>query len=153
MPNDCYNTIECYHEDTEIIKRLKEALSRDPPAFFAEFIPCSDYVNAYSYWGTKWDVYDVNIDEEQENSLRVSFYTAWTPPLHAYELLQQQHGFVIVAKFMESGNDFCGYWYDGYEKTFEHVSENMADVPEEFHFYFESDVEEEDEKDEKNEKS
>ena len=41
MPNDCYNIIECYHEDTEIIKRLKDALSRDPPAFFAEFIPVS----------------------------------------------------------------------------------------------------------------
>lgn len=142
MPNDCYNTIECYHEDTEIIKRLKEALSRDPPALFAEFIPCPDDKTPYSYWGTKWDVYDVNIEEEQENSLKVSFYTAWTPPINAYEQLQAQ-GFVIEAKFMESGNDFCGYWCDGNEQTFEHVSENKADVPEEFHFYFENEEEEE----------
>ena len=141
MPNDCYNTIECYHEEPEIIKRLKEALSRDPPAFFAEFIPCPDNENAYSYWGTKWDVYDVNIEEEQEDSLKVSFFTAWTPPFHAYELLQQQ-GFVIDAKFMEYGNDFCGYWNNGDEKTFEGVSVDKANVPEEFHFYFENEEEE-----------
>ena len=135
MPNDCYNTIECSHEEPEMIKRLKESLSRDPPAFFAEFIPCPDNETAYSYWGTKWDVYDVIIDEEKENSLRITFYTAWTPPINAYELLQIQ-GFVIDAKFMEYGNDFCGYWCEGNEKTFEDVSTNLADVPEEFHEYF-----------------
>ena len=141
MPNDCYNIIECYHEDMEIIKRLKEALSRDPPAFFAEFIPYKKNENPCSYWGTKWDVYDVNIEEEQEDSLKVSFFTAWTPPFHAYELLQQL-GFVIEAKYMEYGCDYCGYWCDGKEQTFEDVSKNMENVPEEFHFYFKVDEEE-----------
>ena len=80
-------------------------------------------------------MYDVNIEDETENSLRVSFFTAWSPPLRGYAQLQKL-GFTIDAKFMEIGYDFCGYWKEGIETIFENVHENIDNVPEEFHYYF-----------------
>ena len=144
MPNDCYNIIECKHDDPSIIERLKEAIQREPPMFFAEFIPCPKHKTLNELWGTKWDVYDIEIESEIGNTLRLSFNTAWTPPLKAYVHLKKL-GFTIDAKFMESGCDFCGYWKDGKETIFENVYENMKDVPEEFHFYFEEGDEDSDE--------
>jgi len=136
MPNHCDNFVECIqHEDTEMIKRLKESLCQDPPSFFATFIPCPENDTPDAYWGTKWDVYDVVIEEETNNSLQISFFTAWTPPLQAYHHLKQI-GFIIYAGFAEPGCDFCGYWKDGDEEFFENVSENIDMVPEEFRNYF-----------------
>lgn len=148
MPNDCYNIIDCIrHDDSEMIKRLKESLIREPPSFFAEFIPFTKNSTPKSYWGTKWDVYDANVEKETENSLQISFNTAWSPPLQAYIRLKKI-GFIIDAMFMESGCDFCGYWKDGVETIFENVSENIDKVPEEFHYYFCNDEEEEEEEEE-----
>lgn len=146
MPNHCNNIIHCKHDDDKIIQRLKEALSRDPPVFFAEFVPCPENDSPISYWGTKWDVYDVNIDNETEHTLQISFYTAWSPPTEAYARLQKL-GFTIDAMFMETGCDFCGYWRNGEETVFENVSNDLSVVPEDFHFYF-NDSDEENDKDE-----
>ena len=146
MPNDCTNIVKCTHDDPEIIQRLKEALSRETPAFFAEFIPCPENEIRTSYWGTKWDVYDVNIEGETEDTLQLSFYTAWSPPFAAYTLLQKL-GFTIDAMFMECGCDFCGYWRNGEEIIYENVRDNISAVPEEFHYYFcDSDEENNDDK-------
>ena len=143
MPNDCYNIVEICHDDPDTIKRLIECLEKDPPEFFAAFVPCPKNNNCVSYWGTKWDVYDVSIDDKSDdNTINVSFSTAWSPPMIAYSQLQQL-GFTINAKFMESGGDFCGYWNDGEEIIYENVVDNIQDVPEEFHFYFQVDEEEE----------
>lgn len=139
MPNDCYNIIECIkHDNPEIIKRLKENLSKEPPVFFADLIPCPPNELCTSYWGTKWDVYDVNIIEVTENALHIAFYTAWSPPLLAYGHLKKL-GFNIDAQFMESGYDFCGSWKDGVEIIYDNVRDNLDNVPEEFHFYFQDD--------------
>ena len=143
MPNDCYNIVEISHDDPDTVKRLVECLEKEPPEFFAAFVPCHKSENCVSYWGTKWDVYDVSIDEKSDdNTINVSFSTAWSPPMRAYSQLQKL-GFTINAKFMESGGDFCGYWNDGEEIIYENVVDNIKDVPEEFHFYFQVDEEEE----------
>ena len=135
MPNDCNNIIKCTHDDPAIITLLTEYLSRDPPVFFNKFVPCPEDKTRTSYWGTKWDIYDVIIEGKTEYTLQLSFYTAWSPPFGAYTQLQKI-GFTIEAMFMECGRDFCGYWQNGEAVVFENVRDNLSAVPEEFHFYF-----------------
>jgi len=144
MPNDCYNIIDISHNNSDTMNRLVECLENDPPEFFAAFVPCPKNENCVSYWGTKWDVYDVSIDEKSDDNstINISFSTAWSPPTRAYSQLQKL-GFSINAKFMESGGDFCGYWNNGEEIIYANVLDNIKNVPEEFHFYFENEEEEE----------
>jgi hypothetical protein len=152
MPNHCYNYIEfIHHDDPNMIKRLEEYLNREEPVFFAEFVPCPEDEHRVSYWGTKWDVYDCNVDEISENSMSMSFHTAWTPPIAAYEKLTKL-GFKISALYVETGCDFCGYWNDGEETVYENASENLSDIPLELREYFcQEDSEEEEEEEEEEE--
>jgi hypothetical protein len=144
MPNDCYNVIySIEHDNPDVMIRLKNSLKQDPPVFFAEFLPCPENEHPTSYWGTKWDVYDVYMLEDNDDVLQISFYTAWSPPLAAYALLKTL-GFTIEANFMEYGADFCGYWKDGIETIYENVHDNLHNVPEEFHYYFLNDQDDED---------
>lgn len=143
MPNDCLNIIECLqHDDPDTVQCLVEGLQCDPPVFFAAFVPCPDTTTPVHHWGTKWDVYNVVLDAVTDTTVQMSFHTAWRPPLEAYEKLKAQ-GFTIDAMFMESGSDFCGYWRDGDTIMFDNVRQDLDNVPEDFHFYFVDDVEEE----------
>ena len=144
MPNHCFNIIErIRHNDPNVIKRLEECLKLDPPVFLSEFVPCSEDEECSFYWGTKWDVYDVMISEVTENSINLSFNTAWGPPTGAYAKLKEL-GFTINALFMESGCDFCGYWKNGEHVIYNNVRDDLANIPEEFHFYFCDEDEDED---------
>ena len=146
MPNHCYNIIESIsHDDPGVIQRLKECLEQDEPTFLQTFVPYPENEDPRSYWGTKWDVYDVVIGNADETSISFSFNTAWSPPTAAYSRLKAM-GFTIDALFVEPGCDFCGYWKDGEEIVYENVSANLADVPEEFHEYFCEDEDEDENK-------
>ena len=143
MPNHCYNEINISHDDPDMIIRLLESLEEYPPAFFAEFVPCPENKDRVSYWGTKWDIYDVDIDKNSGiNEIYLSFNTAWSPPLKAYVLLKEL-GFKIYANFMEIGCDFCGFWIDGKETIYTNVIGNLKNIPEDFHSYFKKHEEEE----------
>lgn len=150
MPNDCCNNITISHSNRKLMVQLEQSLQQDPPSFLATFLPCPDCTRCTKYWGTKWDVYDVqiqqslsgedrrdagNVVEASSHWMSVSFYTAWSPPCNAYQKLQDM-GFLIEAQFMESGGDFCGYWNDGKYIIYENVHDNKDNVPEEFHSYF-----------------
>jgi len=76
------------------------------------------YGNWYDYcvgeWGTKWDVggdgqSDIHPDGRM---LHTSFDSAWSPPVNAYEKLEQL-GFRVNAQFYESGMAFAGSYEDG----------------------------------------
>ena len=67
-------------------------------------------------WGTKWDIVaqDAELDEGE---LRISFDTAWSPPLEAYDKLRDM-GFYIKAYYYEPGCVFAGIWEDGCEDAY-----------------------------------
>jgi hypothetical protein len=76
------------------------------------------YSNWYDFcvgeWGTKWDVggdgqSDIHPDGK---SLFTSFDSAWSPPVNAYQKLEQL-GFRVNAMFYESGMAFAGIYEDG----------------------------------------
>lgn len=76
------------------------------------------YGNWYDYcvneWGTKWDVGgDGQTDVHPEGKmLHTSFDSAWSPPVNAYQKLEQL-GFRVEAQFYESGMAFAGTYRDG----------------------------------------
>ena len=76
------------------------------------------YSNWYDFcvgeWGTKWDVggdgqTDIHPDGRM---LHTYFDSAWSPPVNAYEKLEQL-GFRVNAQFYESGMAFAGSYEDG----------------------------------------
>lgn len=72
-------------------------------------------------WGTKWDIgYDSATDNAatiEGNSFTVRFDSAWSPPIGAYEKLEQM-GYTIIAYYFESGCDFCGKYAHGVDECY-----------------------------------
>ncbi len=71
------------------------------------------YANWYDFavaeWGTKWDIggSDASIIQRDANTIEMSFESAWSPPIGAYEKLQAL-GFNVTGYYWEPGMGFCG---------------------------------------------
>ena len=90
----------------------------------AENVAKYGYGNWYDFcvgeWGTKWDIggdgqSDVHPDGKM---MHASFDSAWSPPVGAYEKLEQL-GFRVNALFYEGGMAFAGSYEDGNCDDFE----------------------------------
>ena len=72
-----------------------------------------------SHWGTKWDVgRDGSCHLDDLDGLKLSFDSAWSPPIAAYETLETL-GFSVLAYYYESGCSFCGRYQEGEDDYFE----------------------------------
>ena len=62
-------------------------------------------------WGTKWDCYEVDIDEcDLPNGFEVTFDTAWSPPEEICQALREQYPDVCISWFFdEPGMEVAGY--------------------------------------------
>ena len=61
-------------------------------------------------WDTKWDAYDVSIDDDDPDQLEVSFNTAWSPPEAICNELRAQYPDLSVSWFYdEPGCELAGY--------------------------------------------
>lgn len=81
------------------------------------------YDNWYHFcigeWGTKWDVNrDSGSAILEEDTLILSFDTAWSPPIEAYKKLENM-GFEIWALYYESGMMFCGSYGQGSDEFYD----------------------------------
>jgi hypothetical protein len=94
------------------------------------------YKNWYDYcvneWGTKWDVspYEPITADIENNQLILSFDSAWSPPIVAYEKLIEM-GFSIRAYYYEPGMAFAGVWEDGDDDFYEYGGYDSTQVAEE----------------------
>lgn len=85
-----------------------------------------------SEWGTKWDIGangGAQVDD-QGRMLTLSFESAWSPPVAAYEKLEEQ-GFRITAMYYEPGMGYCGMYDehgDEYYDLSDMNSEEVADL-------------------------
>ena len=60
-------------------------------------------------WGTKWDCYDLSIDED-EQELNLEFNTAWSPPEEICRALKERFEDADIQWFYdEPGMEFAGY--------------------------------------------
>jgi hypothetical protein len=101
-------------------KKLEEDTARN--------IEVHGYGNWYDFcvdrWGTKWDIgcdsayNDRLTPDSARNPITVSFNSAWSPPISAYEKLSEM-GFSIRAYYFEGGMMYCGSWIEGEDKYFD----------------------------------
>ena len=80
-------------------------------------------------WGTKWDIeFDNAFVMDEGKTVSLSFNSAWSPPIAAYEKLKEM-GFEIYALYMEPGMGFAGEWEDGddYCVEYDFTNDNWAD--------------------------
>jgi hypothetical protein len=159
MPNWCQNTATFHHEDPKQIDRIVDGLANE--RLFGEFLPCpkelldmgsplSDaeqaeanvekygaadwYQWCINNWGTKWDVGE-EVDTAtriDENTVKLSFDTAWNPPVNFYEHLAAELDFDITAYYLEEGMGFAGkYTSDAGDESYNFDgNEDLEDIPE-----------------------
>jgi hypothetical protein len=68
--------------------------------------------------------------QDINGGLILSFDSAWSPPVTAYEKLLDM-GFRIYATYYESGMCFCGIWDNGDDIYFEYGSMSAAEARDE----------------------
>ena len=65
-------------------------------------------------WGTKWNSYDFELDDESKSKLQVRFLTAWCPPKEIFIALRNycnEHNLALSWEYMQEE--------DGYEETYQ----------------------------------
>jgi len=61
-------------------------------------------------WDTKWDAYDVTVEDEDPDQLEVTFNTAWSPPEAICSQIREDYPDVEVSWFYdEPGCEIAGY--------------------------------------------
>lgn len=153
MPNWCNNTVEITHEDPAMIERVRKAFNEG--ALLNEFIPCpaelhehespirdpelsqrfmeqygsTDWYNwQVNNWGTKWDIgADGEPAQDIPGGLMLTFDSAWSPPVTAYEKLMDM-GFFIRAYYYEPGMAYAGIWEDGNDDFYEYGGMNSEQI-------------------------
>jgi len=83
-------------------------------------------------WGTKWDVGgdDYNpADDTDPNHTRMSFDSAWAPPVPAMEKFMDQ-GFRVKLIYWESGMCFCGLFDENGDDYYEYTDMSVDELAE-----------------------
>ena len=138
MPNWCYHSAEISHDDPAKISTLiqtildgrtfehflpipPEVIGPTDPDLEARGIKAmggTEYQWRVDHWGTKWDICYPSIEKKSGNSIFVSFETAWSPPLGAFEAMKAE-GYKVRSEYWEEGGFYVGIWDDGDSRIFE----------------------------------
>jgi hypothetical protein len=107
-------------------KKLEEDTARN--------LEVHGYGNWYDYcvneWGTKWDVGADGCDADDiPGGLMLTFDSAWSPPIAAYEKLTDM-GFRIRAMYYEPGMGYAGVWEEGDDNFYEYGGMNSKQIAE-----------------------
>ena len=101
-------------------RELGDAIANGQPD--AVMIEKYGYSSWYDYcvneWGTKWDVGEDGATDIHPDGTMLNTYfdSAWSPPIGAYEKLEQL-GFTVDAYYYEGGMAYAGTYYDGNEDS------------------------------------
>ena len=61
-------------------------------------------------WDTKWDAYDVEVDDTDEDHTIITFNTAWSPPEAVCRAMREEYPDLAVSWFYdEPGCEIAGY--------------------------------------------
>ena len=132
MPNHCFNRIEIYGKEASKIASKIE--SKETPFDFTKIFPEPDYDKTeveptfrkeegddfrmpswwdwrVQNWGTKWNSYDCEVIEMDDEQVEYTFSTAWGPPEGVIEKLREQYPDVSITAFYdEPGMEIAGYY-------------------------------------------
>lgn len=109
--NDNELTTSYGDEEKQKVVEAKKA------AMMAKYGYSSWYDWNIANWGTKWDLCEVTKTRVNENTIQLSFDTAWSPPVEAYDVLTGM-GFEITAYYHEPGMCFAGIYEDGIDDCY-----------------------------------
>lgn len=113
MPNWCSCDLEITGKKEDITKLLENAKKEDSLFSIEKLFPMpnteTDWYNwRTTNWGTKWDLSDVQLDNQGE-FVQLTFETAWGPPLEAFDKISKDYPSLNFAMtFREPGMDFFG---------------------------------------------
>jgi hypothetical protein len=124
MPNWCDNTVRLTFQDKEALDVLEKELSNKEGDGVFQLLrpnPAGEWQYDWSVenWGTKWDMSLIDFNREDDNTIWISFETAWSPPIALYEFLYEE-GWNVEAYYHEPGMAFCGSWIEGHEEFYEY---------------------------------
>jgi len=137
MPNWCENTVTITHKDKLKLDVIEAGLSNDKTQELFNVIhpnPSGEWEYEWSVnnWGSKWDASIHDWERQDDNTIWVSFDSAWSPPIALYEFMES-NGYTVEAMYWESGMGFCGAWRDGYDDFYEYdISDRdtLENIPE-----------------------
>lgn len=135
MPNHVMNKMTISGTSSIIDELLNKVTTDTTPFDFNGIIPMPDHIyrgdlgnkelalygknNWYDWsvenWDTKWNAYDVVLERDFPNEVRIQFCTAWNEPYPIYFALNEQYPDLdIYIEFANEdlGND-CGYFLNG----------------------------------------
>jgi len=146
MPNHCYQTVYI-HGPREMVQELYWGLELQRPRFNDIIVPIPfDKLSGMTghqwrcdNWGTKWEVQDVEIDDDglehseagvdvHKDAPNVSWFsfrcwTAWTPPVPVWDKLHEL-GITVDADYEDECGMFEGTYQSGVDSSW---------IPDEIH--------------------
>ena len=129
MPNWCSNSLTLKHDDPAMIDKAVAGFTEGK--LLETFVPYEgewNYDWCVSNCGTKWDVGgDNGYIRPNPKTLKISFDSAWAPPLEAYRMMEEL-GFTIEAMYYEPGMCFCGLYEDGNDDYYEYGGIDAAEL-------------------------
>ena len=135
MPNLCDNTLNISNADKSKIDALETELKKDDAEILKFLRPYEgewDYGWCVENWGTKWDARVIDYFRDGDNSISITFETAWGPPLTLYSYLyESDEGWEIDAYYNEPGMCFAGTWYNGSDDLYEYAELSADEIDEE----------------------
>lgn len=135
MPNWCDNSVRLSHNDIQKIDALAAVLEdKENQQVLQHLRPNPtgewDYNWSVENWGTKWDIGIIDWERQDDNTIWISFDSAWSPPTVAYEYLNDE-GWTIEAYYHEPGMGYAGmYTSDGGDDYYEYDITNPNFVDE-----------------------
>ena len=142
MPNHTDNRVILSHDDSQKIDMIYNIMNTDDTPLCQTLIPMpkalegtqglSDGPNWYDWrlqnWGTKWDVYETHCTRIDANTLQLTFYTAWSPPIPVFDKLVDM-GFEVNARYLDEGWMYAGEYVDGDDWTTDDVESVVTEYP------------------------
>lgn len=140
MPNWCDNSAYFRNDDVSKIDALEKVLNEKDSTGISsngEIFqhlrprPVEEEENWYNWniehWGTKWEAGIIDWERQDDNTIWVSFDSAWSPPCALYEYLTEQ-GWRIEAYYHECGMAYAGQFIDGEDEYFEYDIEDLESI-------------------------
>jgi hypothetical protein len=114
MANHCNNWIH-FMGSKESLEKLEKALGtyeglshfNEWVDSMIEFTPPKDDEREYYHYGTRW--FEFQVSNDDDGSLFVDGYSAWSPPLEMTRSLCEHFGVEAKHEYEEMGNDFGGF--------------------------------------------
>jgi hypothetical protein len=108
MPDFVNNFLALTHSNRSKLEEALTAYTNGELLYY--FVPVPENGDNSEYWGTRSDIYYYEEDEELDpdnDTLYLTFATAYDPPFQAYYAAVELHGFQVTGSFY-SPSKFCG---------------------------------------------